>query len=152
MDRRRRTLARKLSYRSLREQNQSNCVRKNEVNESQSSSKRTKKSETNAFSSRGSDAHTNYAINIEQDEKDDEFDILEPVRPVGRVTTKRATSSSCQTVCSIPKPTNSLINLKRLRNFNEKNTIRKNIQEKKKSRVEDYPSRPQSDRMQIIEN
>ncbi|KAL8223030.1 hypothetical protein R6Q57_020429 [Mikania cordata] len=43
-------------------------------NEGQSSSKITKNSKTNAYLSGGSDAHTNYAVNLEQDEKDDEFD------------------------------------------------------------------------------
>ncbi|KAL8234001.1 hypothetical protein R6Q59_020101 [Mikania micrantha] len=49
-----------------------------EVNEGQSSSKKTKNLETNAYSLGGSDAHTNYAVNLEQDEEDDEFDIPEP--------------------------------------------------------------------------
>ncbi|KAL8234050.1 hypothetical protein R6Q59_020150 [Mikania micrantha] len=46
-----------------------------EANEGQSSSKRTKKYETNAYPSGGSDAHTNYAVNLEQDKEDDEFEI-----------------------------------------------------------------------------
>ncbi|KAL8234384.1 hypothetical protein R6Q59_020484 [Mikania micrantha] len=53
----------------------------------------------------GRDAHT---VNLEQDEEDDEFEIQEPVRPVGRDTAKRASSSSRQTSSSIPT-TNELV-------------------------------------------
>ncbi|KAL8251291.1 hypothetical protein R6Q59_034984 [Mikania micrantha] len=70
-----------------------------EANKGQSSSKSTKNSETNEYSSGGSDAHT---VNLEQDEEYDEFKIQEPVRPVGQDTTKRASSSSRQTPSSIP--------------------------------------------------
>ncbi|KAL8226653.1 hypothetical protein R6Q57_016485 [Mikania cordata] len=59
-----------------------------EANEGQSSSKRTKNSETNEYSPRGSDAHT---VNLKLD---DEFEIQELVRPVGQDTAKRASSSS----------------------------------------------------------
>ncbi|KAD2393027.1 hypothetical protein E3N88_40004 [Mikania micrantha] len=43
----------------------------------------------------------NCANNRKNDEKDDEFDIPEPVRPVGLDTTKRDSSSSRQTASSI---------------------------------------------------
>ncbi|KAL8213706.1 hypothetical protein R6Q57_003155 [Mikania cordata] len=78
------------------------CILCQEANDGQSSSKRTKNSETNAYSLGGSDAHTNYAVNLEQDEEDNEFNILEPVRPVGRDTTKHVSSLSRQTASSIP--------------------------------------------------
>ncbi|KAL8256802.1 hypothetical protein R6Q59_028843 [Mikania micrantha] len=71
-------------------------------NEVQGSSKRTKNSETNEYSPGGSTAHTNYAVNLEDDDEEEaEFDTPpEPVRPTGRDTTKRASSSSRQTVSS----------------------------------------------------
>ncbi|KAL8255289.1 hypothetical protein R6Q59_033510 [Mikania micrantha] len=65
-----------------------------EVNEVQGSSKRTKNSESNEYSTGGSTAHTNYAVNLEDDEEEAEFDTpLKPVRPTGQDTTKRASSS-----------------------------------------------------------
>ncbi|KAL8239347.1 hypothetical protein R6Q59_015914 [Mikania micrantha] len=68
-----------------------------EGNEVQGSSKRTKNSESNEYSPGGSTAHTNYAVNLEDDEEEPEFDTPpEPVRPTGRDTTKRASSSSRQ--------------------------------------------------------
>ncbi|KAL8222701.1 hypothetical protein R6Q57_020100 [Mikania cordata] len=54
----------------------------------------------------GSTAHTNYAVNLEDDEEEAEFDTPpEPVRPTGRDTTKRASSSSRQTISSNPTTT-----------------------------------------------
>ncbi|KAL8250888.1 hypothetical protein R6Q59_034581 [Mikania micrantha] len=55
-----------------------------EGNEVQCSSKRTKNSESNEYSPGGSTAHTNYAVNLEDDEEEAEFDTPpEPVRPTG---------------------------------------------------------------------
>ncbi|KAL8210093.1 hypothetical protein R6Q57_006825 [Mikania cordata] len=52
--------------------------------EVQGSSKRTKNSESNMYSAGGSTAHTNYVVNLEDDEEEAEFDTPpEPVRPVG---------------------------------------------------------------------
>ncbi|KAL8216266.1 hypothetical protein R6Q57_023103 [Mikania cordata] len=67
--------------------------------EVQGSSKRTKNSESNEYSPGGSTAHINYAVNLEDDEEEEtEFDTPpEPVRPMGRDKTKRASSSSRQT-------------------------------------------------------
>ncbi|KAL8193661.1 hypothetical protein R6Q57_026796 [Mikania cordata] len=74
--------------------------------EVQSSLKRTKNSESNKYSPEGSTAHTNYAVNLEDDEEEAEFDNPpEPVKPTGRDITKRASSSSRQTVSSNPTTT-----------------------------------------------
>ncbi|KAL8200754.1 hypothetical protein R6Q57_012093 [Mikania cordata] len=74
--------------------------------EVQGSSKRTKNSESNEYSPGGSTAHTNYAVNLEDDEEEAEFDTPpEPVIPTSRDTTKRASSSSRQTVSSNPTTT-----------------------------------------------
>ncbi|KAL8223727.1 hypothetical protein R6Q57_019202 [Mikania cordata] len=82
------------------------CVFCQEGYEVQGSSKRTKNSESNEYSPGGSTAHTNYAVNLEDDEEEAEFDFPpEPVRPTGRDTTKRASSSSRQTVSSNPSTT-----------------------------------------------
>ncbi|KAL8261473.1 hypothetical protein R6Q59_025522, partial [Mikania micrantha] len=77
------------------------CVLCQEGNEVQGSSKRTKNSESNEYLPGGSTAHTNYAVNLEDDEEEAEYDTPpEPVRPTGRDTTKRASFSSRQTVFS----------------------------------------------------
>ncbi|KAL8226418.1 hypothetical protein R6Q57_016250 [Mikania cordata] len=47
---------------------------KTKGNEVQGSSKRTKNSESNEYSPRGSTVHTNYAVNLEDDEEEAEFD------------------------------------------------------------------------------
>ncbi|KAL8207839.1 hypothetical protein R6Q57_007251 [Mikania cordata] len=79
-----------------------------EGNEVQGSLKRTKNSESNEYSPGGSTAHSNYAINLEDDEEEAEFDTPpEPVKPTGRDTTKRASSSSRQSGYSNPE-TNEL--------------------------------------------
>ncbi|KAL8228113.1 hypothetical protein R6Q57_015697 [Mikania cordata] len=44
-----------------------------EGNEVQSSSKRTKNSESNEYSSGGSTVHTSYAVNLEDDEEEADF-------------------------------------------------------------------------------
>ncbi|KAL8227576.1 hypothetical protein R6Q57_015160 [Mikania cordata] len=55
-----------------------------EGNEVQCSSKRTKNSESNEYSPEGLTAHTNYAVNLEDDEEEAEFDTPpELVRPTG---------------------------------------------------------------------
>ncbi|KAL8225813.1 hypothetical protein R6Q57_018370 [Mikania cordata] len=74
-----------------------------ECNEVQGSSKRTKNSESNEYSPGGSTAHSNYAVNLEDDEEEAEFDTPpEPVRPTGRDTTKQTSSSSRQSGYSNP--------------------------------------------------
>ncbi|KAL8224603.1 hypothetical protein R6Q57_020078 [Mikania cordata] len=51
------------------------------------------------WAEKGSIAHTKYAVNLEDNEEEAEFDTPpEPVRPTGRDTTKRASFSSRQTV------------------------------------------------------
>ncbi|KAL8246096.1 hypothetical protein R6Q59_007312 [Mikania micrantha] len=70
-----------------------------EANEGQSFSKRSKNFKMSEYSSGCSDAHT---VNLELDEEDDEFEIQELVRPVGRDMAKQASSSSHQTSSSIP--------------------------------------------------
>ncbi|KAL8211450.1 hypothetical protein R6Q57_005887 [Mikania cordata] len=68
-----------------------------EGNGVQGSSKRTKNSESNEYSPEDSTAHTNYAVNLEDDEEEEEpeFDTPpKPVRPMGRDKAKRASSSS----------------------------------------------------------
>ncbi|KAL8234017.1 hypothetical protein R6Q59_020117 [Mikania micrantha] len=103
-----------------------------EVNEGQSSSKRTKNSETSAYSPGGSDAHTNYAVNLEQDEEDNEFDIPEPVSTIGLDTIKRASSSSCQTVSSIPTTNKLAHQLEKFTKFQRaKHKEKKKIHEEK---------------------
>ncbi|KAL8188672.1 hypothetical protein R6Q57_029692 [Mikania cordata] len=68
--------------------------------------KEPKTPKSNEYSPGGSTAHTNYAVNLEDDEEEAEFDTPpEPVRPTGRDTTKRASSSSRQTVSSNPTTT-----------------------------------------------
>ncbi|KAL8224496.1 hypothetical protein R6Q57_019971 [Mikania cordata] len=74
--------------------------------EVQGSSKRIKNSESNEYLPGGSTAHTNYAVNLEDDEEEAKFDTPpEPVRPTGRDTTKRVSSSSRQTGYSNPTKT-----------------------------------------------
>ena len=104
----------------------------------QSSSKRTKNSETNAYSPGLSDAHTNYAVDLEGDDEDDELEIREPVRPVGRDTTKRATSSSRQTSSSIPSSTELASQLEEFTKFQkEKHEDRKKFHEDRKKLQEE---------------
>ncbi|KAL8234709.1 hypothetical protein R6Q59_020809 [Mikania micrantha] len=50
------------------------CVLCQEGYDVQGSSKRTKNSESNEYSLGGSTAHTNYAVNLEDDEEEAEFD------------------------------------------------------------------------------
>ncbi|KAL8229777.1 hypothetical protein R6Q57_014677 [Mikania cordata] len=69
----------------------------------QGSSKRTKNSESNEYSPGGSTAHTNYAVNLEDDEEE-EFDTPpEAVRPMGRDKAKQVSSLGRQT--DSPNPT-----------------------------------------------
>ncbi|KAL8231503.1 hypothetical protein R6Q57_001281 [Mikania cordata] len=107
-------------------------------NEVQGSSKRTKNSESNEYSLRGSTAHTNYAVNLEDDEEEAEFDTPpEPVRPTGRDTTKQASSSSCQTVSSNPTTTDLADQLQAFTTFQkQKHEDRKKMHEEKTLRAE----------------
>ncbi|KAL8252771.1 hypothetical protein R6Q59_036464 [Mikania micrantha] len=102
-------------------------------NEVQGSSKRTKNSETNEYSPGGSTAHTNYAVNLEDDEEEPEFDTPpEPVRPTGRDTTKRASSSSRQTVSSNTSTTELAEQLQAFTTFQKiKHEERKKMHEEK---------------------
>ncbi|KAL8267470.1 hypothetical protein R6Q59_004814 [Mikania micrantha] len=94
-----------------------------EGNDVQDCSKRTKNSELNEYSPGGSTAHTNYAVNLEDDEEEAEFDTPpEPVRPTGRDTTKRASSSSRQTVSSNPTTTDLADQLQAFTSFQKQNT------------------------------
>ncbi|KAD3640570.1 hypothetical protein E3N88_29793 [Mikania micrantha] len=104
-----------------------------EGNEVQGSSKRTKNSETNEYSPGGSTAHTNYAVNLEDDEEEPEFDTPpEPVRPTGRDTTKRASSSSRQTVSSNTSTTELAEQLQAFTTFQKiKHEERKKMHEEK---------------------
>ncbi|KAL8234442.1 hypothetical protein R6Q59_020542 [Mikania micrantha] len=112
-----------------------------EGNEVQGSSKRAKNSESNEYSPGGSTAHTNYAVNLEDDEEEAEFDTPpEPVRPTGRDTTKRASSSSRQTVSSNPTTTDLADQLQAFTTFQKQ----KHEDRKKNARRENSPSRPQS--------
>ncbi|KAL8211106.1 hypothetical protein R6Q57_005543 [Mikania cordata] len=67
----------------------------------------TKNSESNKYSPGGSTAHTNYAVNLKDDEEEEaEFDTPpEPVRPMGRDKAKWASFSSRQTGYSNPTTT-----------------------------------------------
>ncbi|KAL8214629.1 hypothetical protein R6Q57_004078 [Mikania cordata] len=112
-----------------------------ECNEVQGSSKRTKNSESNEYSPGGLTAHTNYAVNLKDDEEEAEFDTPpEPVRPTGRDTTKRASSSSRQTVSSNPTTTDLADQLQAFTTFQKQ----KHEDRKKNARRENSPSRPQS--------
>ncbi|KAD3338258.1 hypothetical protein E3N88_33779 [Mikania micrantha] len=104
-----------------------------EGNEVQGSSKRTKNFESNEYSPGGSTAHTNYAVNLEDDEEEAEFDTpREPVRPTGRDTTKRASSSSRQIVSSNPTTTDLADQLQAFTTFQkQKHEDRKKMHEKK---------------------
>ncbi|KAD4178349.1 hypothetical protein E3N88_26940 [Mikania micrantha] len=104
-----------------------------EGNEVQGSSKRTKNSESNEYSPGGSTAHTNYAVNLEDDEEEAEFDTPpEPVRPTGRDTTKRASSSSRQTVSSNTSTTELADQLQAFTTFQKlKHEERKKMHEEK---------------------
>ncbi|KAL8218083.1 hypothetical protein R6Q57_021456 [Mikania cordata] len=76
--------------------------------EVQGSSKRTKNSESSKYSPGGSTAHTNYAVNLEDDEEEEEAEFDTPpeaVRPMGRDKAKRASSLSRQTGYSNPTTT-----------------------------------------------
>ncbi|KAL8223789.1 hypothetical protein R6Q57_019264 [Mikania cordata] len=106
--------------------------------EVQGSSKRTKNSESKEYSPRGSTAHTNYAVNLEDDEEEAEFDTPpEPVRPTGRDTTKRASSSSRQTVSSNPTTTDLADQLQAFTAFQkQKHENRKKMHEEKSLRAD----------------
>ncbi|KAL8256443.1 hypothetical protein R6Q59_031510 [Mikania micrantha] len=106
---------------------------KTKGNEVQGSSKRTKNSESNEYSPGGSTAHTNYAVNLEDDEEEAEFDTPEePVRPTGRDTTKRASSSSRQTVSSNTSTTELADQLQAFTTFQkQKHEERKKMHEEK---------------------
>ncbi|KAL8197694.1 hypothetical protein R6Q57_024292 [Mikania cordata] len=109
-----------------------------EDNEVQGSSKRTKNSESNEYSPGGSTAHTNYAVNLEDDEEEAEFDTPpEPVRPTGRDTTKQASFSSRQTVSSDPTTTDLADQLQAFTTFQkQKNEDRKKMHEDKTLRAD----------------
>ncbi|KAL8239010.1 hypothetical protein R6Q59_015577 [Mikania micrantha] len=81
----------------------------------------------------GSTAHTNYAVNLEDDEEEAKFDTPpEPVRPTGRDTTKRASSSSRQTVSSNPTTTDLADQLQAFTSFQkQKHEDRKKMYEEK---------------------
>ncbi|KAL8223529.1 hypothetical protein R6Q57_019004 [Mikania cordata] len=112
-----------------------------EGNEVQGSSKRNKNSESNEYSPGGSTAHTNYAVNLEDDEEEAEFDTpSEPVRPMGRDTTKRVSSSSRQTISFNPTTTDLADQLQAFTTFQKQ----KHEDKKKNVRRENSPSRPQS--------
>ncbi|KAL8205885.1 hypothetical protein R6Q57_009436 [Mikania cordata] len=106
--------------------------------EVQGSSKRTKNSESNEYSPGGSTAHTNYAVNLEDDEEEAEFDTPpESVRPTGRDTTKRASSSSRQIGSSNPTTTDLADQLQAFTTFQNKNTkIGKKMHEEKNLRAD----------------
>ncbi|KAL8199784.1 hypothetical protein R6Q57_013352 [Mikania cordata] len=107
--------------------------------EVQGSSKRTKNSELNEYSSGGSTAHPNYAVNLEDDEEEAKFDTPpEPVRPAGRDTTKRVSSSSRQTGSSNPTTTELADQLQAFTAFQKQ----KHEDRKKKARREKSSSRP----------
>ncbi|KAL8204794.1 hypothetical protein R6Q57_010417 [Mikania cordata] len=87
----------------------------------------------------GSTAHTNYAVNLEDDEEEAEFDTPpEPVRPAGRDTTKRASSSSRQTGSSNPTTTELADQLQAFTAFQKQ----KHEDRKKNARKEKSLSRP----------
>ncbi|KAL8242675.1 hypothetical protein R6Q59_012977 [Mikania micrantha] len=111
------------------------CQQGNEV---QGSSKRTKNSESNEYSPGGSTAHTSYAVNLEDDEEEAEFDTPpEPVRPKGRDKTKRASSSSRQTVSSNPTTTDLADQLQAFTTFQkQKHEDRKKKHEEKTLRAD----------------
>ncbi|KAL8208069.1 hypothetical protein R6Q57_007481 [Mikania cordata] len=112
-----------------------------ECNEVQDSLKRTKNTESNEYSPGGSTAHKNYAVNLEDDEEEAEFDTpREPVRPMGQNTTKRASSSSRQTVSSNPTTTDLTDQLQGFTTFQKQ----KHEDRKKNAQRENSPSRPQS--------
>ncbi|KAL8230378.1 hypothetical protein R6Q57_000156 [Mikania cordata] len=106
--------------------------------EVQGSSKRTKNSESNEYSPGGSTAHTNYAVNLEDDEEEAEFDTPpKPIRPTGRDTTKRASSSSRQTGSSNPKTTKLADQLQAFAAFQkQKHEDRKKMHEEKSLRAD----------------
>ncbi|KAL8209338.1 hypothetical protein R6Q57_006070 [Mikania cordata] len=106
--------------------------------EVQGSSKRTKNSESNEYSPEGSTAHTNYAVNLEDDEEKAEFDTPpEPVRPTDRDTTKRASSSSRQTVSSNPTTTDLANQLEAFTAFQkQKHEDKKKMNEEKNLRAD----------------
>ncbi|KAL8223578.1 hypothetical protein R6Q57_019053 [Mikania cordata] len=81
----------------------------------------------------GSTAHTNYAVNLEDDEEEAEFNTPpEPVRPTGRDTTKRASSSSRQTVSCNPTTTDLANQLQAFKAFQkQKHEDRKKMHEEK---------------------
>ncbi|KAL8208369.1 hypothetical protein R6Q57_007781 [Mikania cordata] len=106
--------------------------------EVQGSSKRTKNSESNEYSSGGSTAHTNYAVNLEDDEEETDFDTPpEPVRPRGRDKAKRASSSCRQTVSSNPTTTDLADQLQAFTTFQkQKHEDRKKMHEEKTLRAD----------------
>ncbi|KAL8224235.1 hypothetical protein R6Q57_019710 [Mikania cordata] len=115
--------------------------------EGQGSSKRTKNSESNEYSQGGSTAHTNYAVNLEDDEEEEEaeFDTPpEPVRPMGRDKARRAFSSSRQTGYSNPTTTELADQLQAFTSFQKqkhedrkkKHEDRKKIHEEKQLRAD----------------
>ncbi|KAL8200098.1 hypothetical protein R6Q57_011437 [Mikania cordata] len=107
--------------------------------EVQGSSKRTKNSESNDYSPGDSTAHTNYTVILEDDEEEAEFDTPpEPVRPAGRDTTKRASSSSRQTGSSNPTTTELADQLQAFTAFQKQ----KHEDRKKNARREKSSSRP----------
>ncbi|KAL8231283.1 hypothetical protein R6Q57_001061 [Mikania cordata] len=111
------------------------CQKGNEV---QGSSKRIKNSESNEYLPGGSTAYTNYAVNLEDDEEEAEFDTPpEPVRPTGRDTTKRASSLSRQTVSSNPTTTDLADQLQAFTTFQkQKHEDRKKMHEEKTLRAD----------------
>ncbi|KAL8239765.1 hypothetical protein R6Q59_016332 [Mikania micrantha] len=118
------------------------CVFCQEGNEVQGSSKRTKNSESNKYSPGGSTAHTNYAVNLEDDEEEDEFDT--PRKLLDRQGVIQQNGLHLRVVKPSPlsrQQSISLINSKLSRVFKNKNTrIRKNARNK----TSNTPSQPQN--------
>ncbi|KAL8193381.1 hypothetical protein R6Q57_026516 [Mikania cordata] len=107
--------------------------------EVQGSSKRTKNSESNEYSPGGSTAHTNYAVNLEDDEEEEFNTPTEPVRPMGRDKAKRAFSLSRQTDSSNPTTTELADQLQAFTAFQKQKH-----EDRKNARRETTPSRPPS--------
>ncbi|KAL8231482.1 hypothetical protein R6Q57_001260 [Mikania cordata] len=114
------------------------CYIDESENKTKGSSKRTKNFESNEYSPGGSTAHTNYAVNLEDDEEEAKFDTPpEPVRPMGRDTTKRASSSSHQTVSSNPTTTDLADQLQAFTTFQkQKHEDKKKMHEEKTLRAD----------------
>ncbi|KAL8205493.1 hypothetical protein R6Q57_009044 [Mikania cordata] len=124
-----------------------------EGNEVQGSSKRTKNSESNEYSPGDSTAHTNYAVNLEDDDEEEpEFDTPpEPVRPMGRDKAKRASSSSRQSGYSNPTTNELADQLQAFTSFQkQKHEKRKKIHEDRKKMHEEKQLRADLRAMEMM--